>query len=433
MSILAADGCDRVRRLNQTPLFLAVTLLSGLILAGCSGGDAASATGPGEGKGGRGGRKGGGAAVPVAVAISASRDVPVQIQVIGNVEAYASVSVKAQVSGQLAAVNFQEGDFVRKGDLLFSVDPRSFEAALNQALATNARDEAALGQVTANLARDTAQARYAESQAGRYAELFKSGIVARDQAEQLRAAADAANQAVAADKAAIESAKAAIAGSKAAIENARIQLGYTKITSPLAGRTGAVNVKQGNVVTANSMELATIHQVEPIYVTFAVPENQLAAVRKYMGQRKLAVQAQPQEAPDQVETGVLTFIDNAVDQSTGTIRLKATFPNKKHTLWPGQFVHVTLHLATQTNAIVVPTEAVQTGQDGTFVYVVKQDRTVESRPVVVGARVEEQIVLEQGLAAGETVVTEGHLRLAPGSHVVLKDGSRPAGGRRSES
>jgi multidrug efflux system membrane fusion protein len=366
------------------------------------------------------------------VAVASQKDVPVEVQVIGNVEAYSTISVKAQVGGQLTSVYFQEGDYVKKGDQLFTIDPRPFEAALNQALANAARDQAALGQAQANLARDAATARYQEGLATRYSQLAQSGVISKDQSEQVRANADAIVQGVAADKAAIESAKAAIGASNAAAENARVQLSYTTIRSPIDGRTGNLTVKQGNVVMANSMDLMTINQILPIYVTFSVPEAQLPAIKRYMAQQKLVVRARPQDDPNAAdETGYLTFVDNAVDTTTGTIKLKGTFSNTGHTLWPGQFVRVTLRLTTQQSAVVVPNQAVQAGQNGSFVYVVKQDRTVESRPVVTGARVDQDMVVDQGLQPGETVVTEGQLRLAPGSRVVVRDGrgSRGGGGR----
>jgi multidrug efflux system membrane fusion protein len=404
--------------------------LAALILYGCSSTGANSAGAPAPG-GGRGGRKGGGGDVPVLVAVVAQKNVPVEVQVIGNVEAYATIALKAQVGGQLTHVYFQEGDYVKKGDQLFTIDPRPLDAAVNQAVANNARDQASLGQAKANLARDTAQARYAEAQAVRYAELFKDGIMSKDQAEQLRATADAQSQAVAADEAAIRSAEANIGASQAAIETTRIQLEYTSIRSPIDGRTGAINVKLGNVVTANTVDLMSINQVEPIYVTFSVPEAQLPAIKRYMAEGKLPVRAQPQDNPESAETGVLTFVDNAVDMTTGTIKLKGTFPNTDRRLWPGEFVRVTLRLTTQSNAVVVPNEAVQTGQNGSFVYVVKQDRTVESRPVTTGARVDQDMVVDQGLEPGETVVTEGQLRLAPGSRVVVRDGGRGGRGGRS--
>ena len=431
MPIPALPGCNGPRGFQKYIWILLVTALVSVWLTGCSN-SGASASGPGGGAppGKGGGRRGGaGGDVPVTVALAAQKNVPVEVQVIGNVEAYSTISVKAQVSGQLTEVFFREGDFVRKGEKLFTIDPRPLEAALNQMLANAAKDEAALGLAQANLARDAAQAKYAEAQATRYAELAKGGIISRDQAEQLRANADAVAQAVAADKASIESAKAAIGASRAGVENARVQLSYTAVYSPIDGRTGNLTVKLGNVVMANSVELVTINQVEPIYVTFAVPEAQLPAIKRFMAQGKLPVRARPQDEVTDEEVGVLTFVDNSVDMTTGTIRLKGTFPNTNHKLWPGEFVRVTLRLTTQANAVVVPNEAVQAGQNGSFVYVVKSDRTVESRPVTTGARVDQDMVVDSGLEVGETVVTEGQLRLAPGSRVAVRDGRRGGGGR----
>ena len=407
---------------------LSVIGVSLLFLYGCSNGGASTSGGPG----GKGGKKGAGD-VPVTVAVVSQKDVPLEIQVISNVEAYSTISVKAQVGGQLTNVYFHEGDYVKSGDLLFTIDPRPFEAALNQAIANLAQNEAALGQAQANLARDTAQNKYTQANAARYAELFEGGVVSKDQSEQLRAAADASSQALAADAAAIESAKANIGASKAAADNARVQLSYTGIRSPIDGRTGNLSVKQGNVVMANSVELMTINQLEPIYVTFAVPEAQLPAIKRYMAERKLAVRAGPQDSPGDEETGVLTFIDNSVDPTTGTIKLKGTFANSDRKLWPGQFVRVTLRLTIQPNAIVVPNEAVQTGQTGSYVYVVKQDRTVEMRPVSTGARVDQDMVVDRGLQLGEMVVTEGQLRLAPGSRVAVRDGREHPGDQSSRS
>lgn len=429
----ASARCNGLRGNRQVIYLL---LLSAIVVlgigTGCSdkGASASAASGgsgaPAKGPGGRGGR---GGDVPVTVTNVAQKDVPLEIQVIGNVEAYSTISVKAQVTGQITNVYFREGDYVKKGDQLFTIDPRPLEAALNQVQATLARDEAALGQAQANLAKDQAQHRYVEAQATRYAKLFDQKIISRDQAEQLRANADAVAQAVEADRATIESVKASIQASKAAVENARVQLDYTKIYSPITGRTGNLSVKQGNVVTANNVELMTITEIEPIYVTFAIPEAQLPAVKRYMAQGKLPVRARAQDDSSPEEVGTLTFIDNMVDTTTGTIKLKGTFPNKDHQLWPGEFVRVTLRLATQHNAIVVPNEAVQTGQNGSFVYVVKADRTVESRPVTTGSRVDQDLVIDSGLEPGETIVTEGQLRLAPGSRVAVRDGRGGRGGR----
>jgi membrane fusion protein, multidrug efflux system len=380
---------------------------------GCGGRDPASAR-----KGERGG------SVPVTVATAARKDVPVEIQVVGNVEAYLTITVKAQVSGELMTVHFREGDFVRKGDLLFEIDPRILQAQLSQAQANLARDEAQVGQFEANLARDAAQAKYAQAEAVRYASLFEQRLISKEQEEQVRTSADASVATIRADEASLKAARAALGASGAAVENIRVQLGYTTIRSPIDGRTGNLNVKQGNVVTANSTDLMTINQVQPIYVAFSVPEDRLPEVRKSQ-----LVLVSPQAGQPASETGEVTFIDNGVDPATGTIRVKATFLNKEGRLWPGQFVRVTLRLAMQTNAIVVPNQAVQTGQEGAYVYLVKEDRTVESRPVVTGARIDQDLVIEKGLQAGETVVTEGQLRLAPGMRVQIQTPGGPPSGR----
>jgi multidrug efflux system membrane fusion protein len=407
-----------------------LTFMAFLAIQGCN--NAAKEAGaptPGKGKGGR--RGDGGGPVPVLVATVSQKDVPINIEVIGNVEAYSTISVKSQIGGQLTVASFQEGDFVKKNDLLFTIDPRPYEVALSQAQANLARDTAALAQAQANLARDTANEKYAHDQAGRYQKLLEQGIVSKEQTDQMHSAADALSQTVAADKAAIDSTKAQIGASQAAVENAKVQMTYTAIRSPIDGRTGNLSVKQGNIVAPNTMELVSITQVQPIYVTFSVPESQLGDIKKYMGRGKLPVSAAPQDDTAQLEVGSLTFIDNAVDQTTGTIKLKGTFENKDNKLWPGEYVRVTLKLTTRPHAVVVPNQAVQTGQDGQFVYVVKPDRSVEMRPVVTGTRVDQELVVDQGLEAGETVVTEGQLRLTPNSHVQVPDGRGGGpGGRR---
>jgi len=398
-----------------------LTLVILLAIGGCSKSDA-KAGGPG----GRG-RPGEGGPVPVVVATVSQRDVPINVDVIGNVEAYSTITVKAQVGGELTKVSFHEGDSVKKGDLLFTIDARPFEAQLSQAQANLARDTASLSQAQANLARDIANEKYAQDQTKRYRGLFDQGVVSREQADQMQSSADALSQTVLADKAAIESARAQIVASKAAVDTATVQMSYTAITSPIDGRTGNIAVKQGNVVAANTSDLMTITEVQPIYVTFSVPEAELTDIKRYMGQGQLKVQAAPQADATNKESGVLTFIDNSVDATTGTIKLKGTFQNAANRLWPGEFVRVTLGLTTRPHATVVPNQAVQTGQDGQFVYVVKQDRTVEMRPVVTGTRVDQELVIDRGLEPGETVVTEGQLRLTPGSHVQVQDsgGQRP--------
>lgn len=359
-------------------------------------------------------------AVPVSVARVVQKDVPLDIQVIGNAEAYSTVTIRSQVTGQLTHVFFSEGSYVRKNDLLFTLDRRPFEAQLNQAEANLQKDEAQLSQAEANLSRDIARQKYLQAQAARFGRLYQEGIASKDQSEQMQADADAGTQTVNADGALIRSAQAAAVASRAAVATARIQLGYTTIRSPIEGRTGNMPVKEGNLVTANVTDLMTINQVQPIYISFSVPEAHLPAIKEFSARGKLPVMALPQEGATVHETGDLTFVDNTVDAATGTIRLKGTFPNPSRKLWPGQFVRVVLRLTTQANSLVVPNQALQTGQEGTFVYLVKPDRTVEARPVVTGARMEQEIVVEKGLSAGDTVVTEGHLRLAPGTRVQIR-------------
>jgi multidrug efflux system membrane fusion protein len=354
------------------------------------------------------------AAIPVAASRVIKKDVPIDIQAVGTVEASSTVTVKSQVSGELVKVSFREGDFVRKGDDLFKVDARTYEAQLNQAQANLAKNEAALAQIEANLARDIAQQKYAQSEAARNTSLLEKHLVSKEQAEQSNANAEAAAATVRADQAAIQSARAAIEATKAEIASARVMLSYTNIRSPLDGRTGNVVIRQGNIIGPNT-DLTTIRQIKPVYITFSIPETQLPALKK--GQ---TATVSLQDSPSLQESGKLFFIDNAVDPTTGTILLKAIFQNNAGKLWPGQFVRVTLRFGTKPDALLVPSEAVQTGQDGSFVFVVKPDQTVESRPVVPGMRIDREIVIDKGVTLGETVVTEGQLRLAPGSHVQIR-------------
>jgi len=399
-----------------------------MVLAGCT-----TEAPVAEGKGGGKGKGKGGGPVPVITAAAHLKDVPIEIQVVGNVEPFSVVSVRAQVSGQLTDVKLRDGDFVKKGDPLFTIDPRQIDGQLAQAEANLARSTAQLAQAEANLARDSAQEAYSRQVAERNEQLAKDGILSKDQGQQARANADALGQALAADRAAIQSARAQIAADQAAINNIKLQKTYTAVVAPIDGRTGNVTQKLGNIVTANNTELAAIQQVEPIYVAFAVPESRLNEIKRYFDQGgKLPVTTRPQgDSPvgsgigggEAVERGELSFIDSAVDMTTGTIRLKGTFTNSNRKLWPGQFVNVTLQLTTRRNAVVVPNQAVQTGQDGTFVYVVGEDNKVAFRPVKVGPRVDLDMVIEEGLQAGETVVIEGQLRLQPGSTVQQAGGA----------
>jgi multidrug efflux system membrane fusion protein len=400
------------------------SILLALVLTGC-GAETVAGDNKAKNKG-----KGKGGPVPVVTSVAALRDVPIEIQVVGNVEAYASVSLRAQVSGQLTSVALHDGDFVKKGDTLFTIDSRQIDGQVAQAEANLSRSTAQLAQANANLARDSAQETYARGVADSYDKLVQDGIMSKQQGQQSRSNADALAQALAADRAAIESAKAQIAADQAAINNLRLQKSYTTIYAPVDGRTGNVTQKQGNIVTANNTELAVIHQVEPIYVAFAVPESRLGEIKHYFDQGgKLPVTVRSQGGDPAnggfTERGELSFIDNAVDTSTGTIRLKGTFRNAGHSLWPGQFVNVVLQLTTRHNAVVVPNQAVQTGQDGTFVYVVDEDQKARMRPVKVGPRVDLDLVIDEGIQAGETVVTDGQLRLQEGATV--QSGNRQAG------
>lgn len=421
-------GSNQRRAVGRAALLLSWGLALALMGAACRGRTSEQSGGQAGGRGGGGRRGGGGDAVPVVTKLASQRDVPVEVQAIGNVEAASTITIQSQVTGQLTGVFFREGDFVKKGDRLFTIDSRPLEAALVQAQANLTRDEALLAQAEAQLDRDTTQAQYSKMTADRNAELSKGGIVSKDLAEQSRAAASAMGSSVNADTAAVKSARAQLAVQQAAIETVKVQLGYTTITSPIDGRTGNLNVKAGNLVTANTTQLITIQQIDPVFVTFSVPATHLPTIKRFMAQGTLKVTATPQDADALAASGTLTFVDNAVDPSTDSIRLKATMPNPDRRLWPGQFARVTVRLTQLTDAVVVPTEAVQTGQDRQYVYVVKPDSTVEQRPVVTGTRVDRSIVVEKGLEVGETVVTEGQLRLEPGTRVQSGDG-RGAGPR----
>jgi len=384
--------------------------------------------------------------VPVGVATAERKTVPLQVTTVGNVQAYTTVTVRPQVAGQIVQAHFREGQDVKRGDLLFTIDARPLEAAVRQAEANVAKDqaqlrqaEAALGQrqaevtqALANLERDLAQLEMAKVQDQRYRELVQRELIAREQYDQVRTNFAAVQATVQADRAAVdnarasaraaeammENARAAIKANEANAETARLQLAYTTIRAPMDGRTGNLLVQPGNVVKANEGDLVVIAQVRPIYVSFAVPELQLGAVTRFQSASGLKVEA-VLDGGQRRAVGSLTFLNNTVDPSTGTIQLKATFPNTDNALWPGQFVDVALTLSME-NAVVVPAQAVQAGQQGPFVYVVKPDLTVESRAVKLGRRLAGDLIVEQGLAGGEQVVTDGQLRLVPGARVEIK-------------
>jgi len=331
-------------------------------------------------------------AIPVSVATVEQQTVPFRIRAIGNVEAYSIVALKARVDGQIVEVNFNEGQEVKKGAVLFKIDPRPFEATLRQA--------------EANLMRDTAQKDQARSQERRYQELLQKNFVSKEAYAQIRTSA--------------ETAEAVALGSKAAVENAKLQLEYCTIRSPIDGFVGKVMLQIGNMVKANDTNsLVIINQVRPIYVNFAVPEQHLSLIRSLMAKGKLSVEARPPDSDKAAAAGTLSFVDNAVDTTTGTIRLKALFPNADNTLWPGQFVNADLKLYDQKDVLVVPTQAVQTGPNGQFVFVVKADMTVEVRAVEVERNDGADALIRKGLRKGEQIVITGQLRLAPGTRVSI--------------
>src|SRR3954471_24765076 len=339
-------------------------------------------------------------AVPVNVAPAQQQTVPVRLQGIGNVEAYQTVAIKARVDGQIMEVKFREGDPVSKGEVLFRIDPRPYQAALRQAEANALRDAAARDQ--------------ARSQAKRYQELLDKNFISKEAFAQIRTNS--------------ETAEATAAASRAALENARLNLEYCTITSPLDGYVGKVLLQAGNLVKANDVNaLAVIKQVKPIYVNFSVPEQSLPEVRKYMAAGPLVVEVVPPDPTLPRVNGELIFIDNAVDPTTGTIKLRARFDNVEAALWPGQFVNVSLRLYEQVDAITVPSTAVQTGPDGQYVYVVGQDSLVDIRKVTVQRADAERAIIATGLAKGEQVVTRGQLRLGPKTRVqVAKPAADPS-------
>jgi len=357
----------------------ALTVMLGFLLLGCSDGSSQKGARP--------------PAAPVTVAPVVVKDMPIQLKLIGNVEPYATVSIKARVGGELKKVNFKEGQDVNRGDLLFVIDPRPLEAALKETQARLARDRALLSKARADLTR--------------YSDLIKKDFVSREAYDQVRATA--------------ESLEATVNADEVAVENARVQLSYCSIHSPLSGRTGNLLADQGNLIKADADKaMVVINQIQPIYVAFSVPERHLAEIKQHLAKGTVQVAARLPQGEGPAEEGVLTFVNNTVDPATGTILLKGTFDNREKRLWPGLFVDVTLGFGEDKNALVAPAPAVQAGQEGAYVFVVKPDLTVEMRPVEVGRTYDGEVVLKKGVAAGETVVTSGHLRLTPGAKVEIK-------------
>lgn len=365
---------------------------------------------------------------PVSVVKVMQQAVPTELRVVGTVEASAIVQIKSQIAGELTAVTFTEGQNVTQGELLFRIDSRPYEEALQQAQAAVERDKAQIAQAEATLARDNAQAKYAQTDANLQSELSKGGLTSRSQLDQSKTNADVAQASAKATQATIESARAALRSDEVAIDAAKLNLSYCEIHAPLSGRTGNLLVHAGNLVKVNDVPLVVIHQVSPIFVDFSVPEQHLGAIRRLNANHKLTVRVSSQDDPGRTANGVLSVIDNTVDSATGTIHLKATFTNADGMLWPGQFVTAVLTLDTIQNADVVPAVAVQTGQQGSFVYAVKSDNTVEIRPVTVGLAFGDKVVVEKGVGPGDAVVTDGFLALFPGATVRIVDASKVGAG-----
>jgi membrane fusion protein, multidrug efflux system len=331
-------------------------------------------------------------AIPVVVSTVSQKAMPVEINSVGNVEAYSEVQIKAQVPGQLQDAHFKEGDFVRKGQLLLTIDPRPFEAALAQAQAALARDKA----VAAN----------SRAQALRYEKLFAEGIVPAQQVESFKSDADAA--------------EAGLKSDEAAIQTAQLNLEYCTINSPIDGRTGALMLKPGNLLKVADVPIVVINQVNPIYVNFAVPQQYWPEIKKFMSQGTIHVRAIVPRDPGLPEQGTVAFVDNAVDPTTGTIHLRATFTNAENRLWPGLYVNIVVTLSEEAHAVVVPTQAIMLSDKGSYVYVVDSDKKVEARPVVTDRTINGEIVVQSGVKPGETVVIDGQVRLQPNARVEIK-------------
>jgi membrane fusion protein, multidrug efflux system len=375
---------------SPLPVLLPVAILSLFLLSSCTTQKTQAGNGPAR-------------SIPVTVAQADRRDIPVVITAIGNVTPLQTVQVKSMVTAQIVKVHFTAGQDLQKGQLLFTLDARTFQADLAKA--------------EGQLARDRAAAANARASQKRYQALLKEGVVAQQQYDELESTASQYDAAVEADKASVES--------------ARVNLQYTKIYSPIAGRAGDVLMHEGNLMKANDLAMVVINQISPIYTDFSIPEHFLSDIKKYMAAGTLKVVATLPDSSAPLAQGKVAFIDNMVDRATGTIVMKAEFGNQQRTLWPGQFVNINLQLTTEKNATVVPSQAVQNGQSGTYVFVVKPDKTVESRLVDVGPSDKGLVVIHKGIEVGETVVTDGQVRIAPGSTVEWKASEAPPQGKQS--
>jgi multidrug efflux system membrane fusion protein len=373
------------------------------------------------------------------VATAVAQDVPTYLDAIGKTVAREVVSIQPQVAGRITQIHFTDGANIKKGEMLFTIDARPFQASLQQAQANLSKDAALKKQAEANLARDIAQAKWGETQVKRSRELLDHGVVPREQYEQLLANQDSLNATVEADRAAVRSADEVMKVDTAAIESAKVQLGYCTIRSPIDGRAGQRLVDVGNVVNpggsnsgssdngssssgtaGNGSSLLVIERLDPIYADFTISQNDLSDVQKQMRAGTLKAEVRLPDTADDAVTGQLTFLDNAVQNATGTVNLRATIPNDGHRFWPGRFVNVRLVLSTIHQAVLVPSGAPQMSGKGSFVYVVKQDSTAEQRTVTLGQRQGDLIVVEKGVSAGERVVTNGQLGVTPGGKVLIE-------------
>jgi multidrug efflux system membrane fusion protein len=332
--------------------------------------------------------------VPVTVTTVEEKTVPVQLTAIGNVEAYSTVAVKSRITGELKEVHFKEGQDLIRGALLFTIDSAPYQADLQKA--------------QANLARSQALAKKAEEDLRRYADLVKKEYISQEQYDQVSTN--------------LEALRAQIKADQATVETARLQVSYCSIQAPISGRTGILLADKGNIIRPNDEKMVVINQIQPVYVTFSLPEQSLSEIKKYSAGGKLKIKAFLSKEEEHPEEGLLSFIDNTVDKTTGTIRLRGTFPNQGKRLWPGQFVNLILALTAQPNTLVVPSQAIQTGMNGQYVYVVKPDLKAENRPVTVGRALDGHMVIEKGLKGGETIVIDGQFQLVPGTKVQIKKG-----------
>jgi len=422
---------------DQGYLFLLLAALSVLNLTGCAKQAAQSFDRP---------------PAPVQATVAIAQDVPTYLDAIGKTVAREVVSVQPQVSGRITQIHFTDGANVRKGDLLFTVDTRPFEANLKQAQANYSKDEALKRQAEANLAKEIAAAKWGETQVKRYGTLVESGVVPREQYEEFKANQESLNANVGAARAAVASANEVLKVDAAAIDSAKVDLSYCYIHSPIDGRAGQRLVDVGNVVSpggtanrnsteggnngsasspTNSNALVVIEKLDPIYADFTISQDKLTGVQEQMRSGTLKTEIRLPDANDEMVAGTLTFLDNAVQNTTGTVGLRATIPNAGHRFWPGRFVNVRLVLSTLHQAVLIPSTAPQMSAKGSFVYIIKQDQTAEQRPVTLGQRQQDLIVIESGVAAGELVVTNGQLGVTPNGKVLVEQQGKPATGGNS--